>query len=204
MSFFRVLILILLAAFLPVMGLLSARFDGNVKGEFLNPDPAVRLKSGDIILRNGKGVVSTWFRNCSLRDPRYSHAGILLFRKGRWEVAHVQQSDQSGLKLQSLESFTGEGREWAVYRVKLDESVRQRLILHVVDDHRRGIDFDDNFSLSDGQAMYCTEWVNSVYARAEGATFSFPLTECAGFHYFACDNLYLNPRSVLIAKFERP
>jgi len=204
MSSARVLILIILSAFLPVMGLLSAHFDGDGKRGFISYDIAGKLKSGDIILRNGKGLVSTWFRNCSLKDPRYSHAGIVLFREGGWVVAHVQQSDQSGLKLQSLESFTGEGREWAVYRVKLDESVRQRLILHVVDDHRRGIDFEDNFSLSDVQAIYCTEWVNSVYARAEGATFSFPLTECAGFRYFACDNLYLNPRSVLIAKFERP
>lgn len=204
MSSARVLILIILSAFLPVMGLLSAHFDGDGKRGFISYDIAGKLKSGDIILRNGKGLVSTWFRNCSLKDPRYSHAGIVLFREGGWVVAHVQQSDQSGLKLQSLESFTGEGRGWAVCRVKIDEPVRQRLLRLVAEDHLIGIDFDDNFSLDEGQAMYCTEWINSVYARAEGADFSFPLTETAGFRYIACDNLYLNPRSTLIVKFEKP
>ena len=194
--------LLLLVSLLPLSGLQSARDVLVNQPEGIGMINVAFLKSGDLIFRNGRGVVSSWFRRCSLKDPRYSHAGIVLKYKDSVMIAHVSRDFESGLVAESLESFARSGQEMAVYRINVKGRTSEELVRIIGEDLRKGVPFDDQFSLENGSAMYCTEWVNSVFSRAEQKTTSFPLTHAGGFTYFACDNLYLNDRASLITKFE--
>ena len=51
--------------------------------------PDSLFSSGDIIFRDGRGVISSAFRRLSLTDPRYSHAGIIHKENGLVFVYHI-------------------------------------------------------------------------------------------------------------------
>jgi len=47
------------------------------------------LQPGDVILRSGKGFISNVFRQFSVKDKRYSHAGIIDSENGKFYVYHI-------------------------------------------------------------------------------------------------------------------
>src|SRR3954465_12223690 len=52
-----------------------------------------RLKSGDIIFRHGKGIISDFFARLSEKDHRYSHAGIIHIENNIVYVYHLTGGD---------------------------------------------------------------------------------------------------------------
>jgi hypothetical protein len=162
------------------------------------------LRDGDLVLRCGKGVVSDLFRNTSLNDRRFSHAGIFLQTKYGPSVVHISQDLPQGLKVQPVDEFCSthiaDYSGWV--RTDLSDEQRDKLHALVMRELTQGRSFDELFSLDDNRKQYCTEWVREVFSAVTGDTTYFPVTEVDGFRYIAPDNLYVNDHCTLIRTFE--
>lgn len=152
---------------------------------------------GDVILRNGVGIISELFATCSLADKTFSHAGILLDTDSGWVVCHAlggEASGEGGLLLDELEEFCSRQvtDTFMVFRLTDDAATRARVRSYCLRKRNEEVRFDRRFDLTDTSAMYCTELVYRAYESSTGGSISLPLTSFNGLRYVACDNLYLN------------
>ncbi len=164
------------------------------------------LKNGDLIFRNGNGLISDWFQRCSLQDPSFSHVGLVVIHKGKPFVVHLQQqTGESALKIEALSDFwdTSVCSKGAVYRSDLKESQIKSMLVSIMDDLKSMPEFDHEFSLNDEKKYYCSEWIMRKFSEASGNRNYFPLTRVDDFMYIAPDNLYLNRHTSIVYSFNR-
>lgn len=156
--------------------------------------PQLPLRPGDVVLRSGRGFISNMFRNASLNERRYSHAGIVVQFRGRLMVAHfIQDSDgRSGIRMELPSVFCHPDRNdgFSVYRYPFMSGLEPRLDRFVQDAAARRIPFDDQFRLDTDDRYYCSEFIFKAIQYASGK--QLPVTEINGLQYVAIDNLYLN------------
>ncbi len=157
--------------------------------------PITSLKNGDLILRNGKGIVSHWFRGMSLQDQQFSHAGLINIEDNTVFVLHAyQESNPSGLIKETLDQFINPDLcdKFAIYRYELN--THQRNIVHgnMLKDLNSKIPFDDTFELYNGKEVYCTEWIHDCLNKSMNDSNYIPKTIVKDFSYISPDNLYLN------------
>lgn len=166
--------------------------------------PLKCLQNGDVVLRCGNGLVSELFRKTGRKDPRFSHAGILILKDDVAWVLHMDQEQEVGLHLEKLSSFIHPAiaSGAAIYRMNLNPVDQKKLMQEIRSDWKRKPTFDAAFDLKDANSVYCTEWVNSVYSRATGSVSYFPVTTAGDFNYIAPENLYMHRQSRLISNFD--
>lgn len=150
--------------------------------------------SGDIIFRDGRGAISSLFRNCSLNDPCYSHAGIIHEERGQFYVFHVigGEGNEGIMRKDKIVDFcrSEQAYSFAVYRTDQDNYKIDSLAKKYYDNHLR---FDPQFDLNSDDKMYCTELIFKILQQVTGENNFLPLTTFAGVSYCACDNIYLSP-----------
>lgn len=156
------------------------------------------LKSGDIIMRRGRGVISDMLAVSSVHDKRFSHAGILQPVGSTWFVVHMIGGEgvkQDGLRFDRVQDFISEANasDWAVYRLTDSDSIRQALQGEIDRLRQTKPAFDSRFSWETDDSYYCTELVSKAYSRASQGRISLPLTYFQGIPYVSCENLYNNP-----------
>jgi hypothetical protein len=160
------------------------------------------LRSGDLVFREGRGIISRMVVQLSLQDPRYSHAGILEVTGDTTYVYHALGGEgrRTPLRKETLEAFCGpEGaRAFGVYRLDLNPAQEQRFVSAAVQAYRSKIPFDTEYDLQSDTAYYCTEFVYRMVMRATGDEKYIPLTRLAGRTYVSCDNLYRNRHAEFI------
>lgn len=164
----------------------------------------IKVKEGDLVFRNGYGMISRWFQRCSLQDPSFSHAGIVVFNEGQPFVVHLQPSSYSSpLHMEKISDFWKKDvcNRGALYRPELSVAELKKMISSVKNDLNNVPDFDYEFNLEDHQKFYCSEWVREKFILATGKNDYFPVTSIENFTYIAPDNLYLNERTKLIYRF---
>src|SRR5436853_399231 len=146
---------------------------------FLFPSKSIRkekivgkVQSGDIVFRLGHGFISESMRKFSLKDPRYSHAGIVSIEEGRAIIYHLigGESSVSVIRKESLENFCSpeEAASFAVYRAALTNAQ-----INLVDSlnrhyYKAKLPYDSRFDFSTDSALYCTEYVYKVLSYACG------------------------------------
>jgi hypothetical protein len=193
----------------------------NYSGEFLIPGTIKnKIQSGDIVLRSGKGFISDVFRQFSLKDKNYSHAGIISVEQNKVFVYHIlgeenRRPEVSGqkpedkimkgesLRKELLESFCNskENNAYAIYRYDLSKKAKENIITNLHSMARKKIVFDSYFDLATDAAMYCSELVYKAVTAAAGDKKYIPFTMVEGNKYIAPDNLYLNPHAALIYSY---
>ena len=93
----------------------------------VQPPELINVQTGDIVFRLGHGFISESMRKFSLKDPRYSHAGIISIENGKPVVYHLLGGESSTTTIQkeSLEKFCShtEAASFAVYRTSLSLSL---------------------------------------------------------------------------------
>lgn len=159
---------------------------------------------GDLVFRSGKGVISDWFRRCSLSDPAYSHAGIICRKGNELMVVHLQQTSSDGsLKVERLTDFWAASgcNAGSIYRLDLNQEEIDGMMHEIDKDVLSGVKFDEQFNLDDDTRMYCSEWIRNKVIHATQDPGYFPITSADDFRYVAPDNLYLNQHAVLVYKF---
>ena len=155
------------------------------------------IQSGDIVFRLGYGFISESMQKLSLKDPRYSHAGLISIEGGKPVVYHLigGESSASVILREPLKNFCSADNavSFAVYRTSLDEAFKKS-----IDSLNRfyfsvKLPYDSRFDLATDSTMYCTEYVYKVLSKAAGKDILISSSMLTGQPYIACDDIYLNP-----------
>ena len=158
--------------------------------------------SGDIIFRDGRGIISNAFKKFSLTDPRYSHAGIIHKENGKTFVYHIIGGhEDKNMKKEPLTEFCNhiQANAFAVYRTNLDGDKIDFFAKHY---YEKNIKFDNDFNLNTDDKMYCTELIYKILTRVSGEINFLPLTTISGIKFEACDNIYLSPHLKKIYSYD--
>jgi hypothetical protein len=149
------------------------------------------VRSGDLIFRNGRGMISNAFRLTSLQQPLYSHAGIVHCDDTGAYVIHIIDGGKTAgkIQLEPLSSFCdpAECTSFGVYRPDMNLKMVDKYSVSYL---KQGILFDSKFDLTSEDRMYCTEFVYKVLQKSDPG-FLLPLTTVSGQKYVACDDLFL-------------
>jgi len=158
-----------------------------------------RLRSGDLIFRDGKSYISRTLKQFNRKDSRFSHAGIIHLEGNQAFVYHCiggEENVTNKMKKETLSSFCSptEINTYAIYRPALSKAQ-----IHLLDSitgsyYTKGIEFDTHFNINDSRKMYCTELIYNVFDQLLGAENFISLTDIAGQKYVSCDNIFLQPQ----------
>lgn len=160
----------------------------------LSAFPVELVQSGDLIFRDGRGIVSNTFKRFSLKDPRYSHVGIIHKESENIYVYHIigdTQNKNENMRKEQLSTFISplQVNAYAIYRSNLN-SAKIDSLSGVF--YNKKIQFDSKFDLSTDDQMYCTEFVYKVLTHVSGKNNFIPLNIVSGKEFIACDNIYLS------------
>ena len=162
-----------------------------------------KFQTGDIILRSGKGFISHFFRELSLNDKKFSHAGIIYIEGNKIFVYHIlggKPGIANELRKEPLETFCNrnENNGFAVYRYDLSSDKKSEMIKMTEKLFSSKIKFDTHFDLSTDSEMYCTELVYKIVNTASGKNNYLPFTIVNSNKFIAPDNLYWNNHATLV------
>jgi hypothetical protein len=157
----------------------------------------VELKTGDLVLRDGRGLVSGWFKSMSLNDKKYSHCGLVLKTKRGDFVAHFYQESKNRLFIEPLDKFIDSRlcSGFGIYRYDLSAEQKAGLVKNIVAELNAPGDFDNEFMLNNGKKYYCTEWVRNELIDITRNTSLIQTTVLDDYEYVSTENLYLNKNS---------
>ncbi len=164
-----------------------------------------KLQNGDLVLRNSKGLLSFVFRNSSLQERKFTHAGFLYKINNEWLVYHfIDDNKNSGLHTEALHDFIANEKctAYAFYRYQLNTEEQNKLDSIISSSKNELISFDSDFDLATDSSMYCSEWIAKTLSKAVIEKHFIPETTVAGYTYIAPDNLYLNTHCKLLYKNE--
>lgn len=155
------------------------------------------LRTGDIVLRNGKDELSRIFRNLNSYDRSFSHCGILLNTNKGPQVVHIIESGANKIPDLRLEDFShfvspAYNTSFRVIRYTVD-SVQLRDLPLLLDSLRQvPVHFDLRFDWHTDTALYCTELVYKVFRRLRVPDSVFQISKSKNARLFmGTDGLYI-------------
>jgi Permuted papain-like amidase enzyme, YaeF/YiiX, C92 family len=168
--------------------------------------PKLTLTTGDLVFRNGHGLISRMFQNCSLKEKKFGHTGIVIMKDNVPHVAHVQQ-DRPGpsLMVETLSQFWNKSicNEGAVYRLDLNAFQKENFTSLLHQNLKKNLIFDAKFDMNEHTHVYCSEWIRDLVVESTGDSSYFPISSAGDFKYIAPDNLYLNEHAHLIYNYSK-
>lgn len=161
------------------------------------------IKNGDIVLRSGRGFISSAFKKINQKDKRYSHAGIISNESNKLFVYHMiggEENPSKKMLREPLENFClpQSAQEFGIYRYDLSNKEIQQENYLVKNYYEKQLIFDTKFDLHSDSAMYCTELVYKIISSAAPGKIPLSVSLAAGIEYIACDDLYMNKSCQLI------
>lgn len=124
------------------------------------------LRSGDLIFRQGEGIVSEAVLQ-NRKESTYSHVGMIVLRNNSVMVLHAapseNQDDFDGVKLEPLASFSQPDRasHVAFMRPFQQEAKGHQAVKNAM--KYLGKPFDAEFDLKSDDQIYCTELIAKAY-----------------------------------------
>jgi len=114
------------------------------------------LNDGDIIFRLGDRIWSTFFKELSPNDKRFSHLGIVRIRNNIISVINAEGLADEGkdyVNEVSLKEFLQIAQSVGIYRLKtIEGEIISDTALEYI-----GYPFDWQFNLEDDSKLYCSE-----------------------------------------------
>lgn len=146
----------------------------------LTGDEKRLLRTGDIVMRRGEGMVSDGIAKILAEPFDITHCGVVLEEQGKLYVVHALQDkdrDIDGIIAQGLDQFVAESRLGSiiVVRYKTNEDHTPNLVKRIHYYLKQDIPFDLGFDAADPSAFYCSELVQHLYLETYG-TDVFPIT----------------------------
>ena len=123
-------------------------------------DPPANIKVGDIVFRKGAGPWTKYFINCSSREKRFSHVGIVVSNGTQCVIIHSEANERTGVgsvRLELWQGFYAGASECAVFRYIGSENAAKRFAARGM--ALVGVPFDSAFDMEDTNRLYCTEFV---------------------------------------------
>ncbi|KFL35849.1 YiiX/YebB-like N1pC/P60 family cysteine hydrolase [Arenimonas donghaensis] len=156
------------------------------------------LQPGDLVFRRGNGLWSGYFAGASGDRGYFSHVGLLMHDGGHWLVVHTEADDRTGVggvRTDRLEHFLAQAQGVAVVRPRLERAQAARALELARDPAWQAIPFDARFRLDDdGEAMYCTEWIQALVLAATGEDIARPRSRFGRMPIISIDDLRLSAR----------
>lgn len=131
----------------------------------LTDEERARLRTGDVLLQVGVGVVPDTILWALGESVGFSHAAVLVREGSQWFVIHAVHTllsgRTSGVHTLAVEHLLQATRpsSLVVVRPNLTEDQRRRFLDALHEYLRRGTPFDDRYSWEDDTALYCSELV---------------------------------------------
>ncbi|WP_163305622.1 YiiX/YebB-like N1pC/P60 family cysteine hydrolase [Dysgonomonas sp. 521] len=169
----------------------------------VDPSLLEGIRSGDIICRLGNGFFSNQFKEYSLTEKLYSHAGIVEQSGDSLFVIHAEASELTGIghvKRESIQVFLDGIRTWGVYRISADDSVRNDIAVFAKEYFLKKTPFDMDFDAGNDSKVYCTELVALAVNRAVNDSLVKPAIQFGHRKIYGIDNVYLLPDITVIKK----
>lgn len=153
------------------------------------------LKTGDLVFRKGKGLISTMFGMTSAAPEQFSHVGMVAVEKEGIFVYHMIGNTvpaKGGCKRETLESFCNPNQNSRIsfYRLTILEKCQHSIKEQLQAVYASGIQFDEKFELSDRGPLYCSELIYNLVKKS--SHIALPLSYHRHAPYVALDNLYNN------------
>ncbi len=180
------------------------------KAAWYRAQPGVNsLKTGDLIVRHGRGFISNAFMSLSFKEKKYSHSGIIHIENGKAFVYHAiggEENVDNKMRKDPLKDFCDPQyvHSFGVYRYDLNESQLRQYDSLATDYFQKGLQFDTKLDLATDDVMYCSELIYKVLQKVTGDKDYIPTSEVKGFKYVAIDNLYLNKHCKVVSEYEYP
>ena len=139
---------------------------------FVTDIPYDLLQEGDIVFRQGTGIVSHAVTSVDKKGS-YSHIGIIVCKDSIWKVIHAVpgepdfEGDPDRIKMEDIVTFFDykRAKSGAITRLAIDSTLRRHAAYHAVRLFQTGILFDHNYNRNDTSQMYCTELIDYVYSK---------------------------------------
>jgi len=170
---------------------------------------ANQLKTGDLILRHGKGIISESFMFMSQKQRKFSHAGMVFLEGDSVYVIHAlggETAVDNAVKKHTLYEFCdpADNHSFAVYRyVDMDSLTLQHYVDNMMDAYRKRINFDMDFRMDTDSVQYCSELVwKSIMNAVKKPGYLDQSKTPDGNVYVAVDNLYCNTHTKLICEVD--
>jgi len=136
----------------------------------LNSRELALLKEGDIIFREGFGLISDIIASRTEENYKVSHCGILCKDShNKWIVIHTVSNtlaEIDGMQSDYLDNFVKNSKENSIlilrYKNACDSTnalIKQKSLYYL---HKQ-IAFDDAFTMEDTSEFFCTELIRQLY-----------------------------------------
>ncbi len=125
--------------------------------------PPVEVFVGDVVVRKGHGTWTQYFIDCSSREKRFSHVGIVVSNETQCVIVHADANEWTGIgcvRLESWQGFYADALECAVFRY-VGMAVASRSFA-TKGMELLGVPFDGAFDMEETNRLYCTEFVREV------------------------------------------
>ena len=168
----------------------------NEKWNLAQPDIKL-LKTGDLILRHGRGFISNAFMSLSFKEKKYSHCGIVHIENGNVYVYHAiggEENTSNKMRKDLLKDFCDPQHvhSFGIYRYDLNDAQLKQYDSLATDYYHKGLQFDTKLDLTTDDVMYCSELIYKTLQKITGDKGYIATSNVNGYKYVAIDNLYLN------------
>lgn len=137
------------------------------------PNEYAQLRTGDVIMRHGFGLISNAIVKYSHDSLPVSHCGILVqHADSTWWVIHTVSNSLvrvDGMQQDALPKFLAESHKNSIIvqrYVSSDTFSGVRIAQAATYYLRHGVPFDDSFNEHDSTEFFCTEMLYYVFKRA--------------------------------------
>ncbi len=159
----------------------------------------LKLQSGDLIFREGKGFISEALKQFNRKDPRFTHGGIVHIENGEVYVYHCvggEGNPDNRMKKEGLKRFCSPqfAKSYGIFRPEISQEQLGAIDSLAGHFFQLGIEFDTHFDLSSDDKMYCTEMIYKVFKEVLRENNFVHLTIISGNEYVSCDNIFLHPQ----------
>jgi uncharacterized protein YycO len=175
-------VLLLFLCALSLLGIYLWDFKGQqsvkTSNHHLSKEQVKILRPGDILLREGYGLVSATIADRLKGKYRFSHCGVLIETDSGFQVVHTVSSSLSnidGMQHCSLTEFVQQSKpgSLAVTRLKIRKD-RKILVEQVVWYLNQKVAFDHRFDALDSSTLYCSELIWRGLLRGGGSDITKP------------------------------
>ncbi len=155
------------------------------------------LKTGDLILRHGRGFISNAFMSLSTKEKNYSHAGIIHIEGQKVYVYHAiggEENVDNKMRKDLIKDFCDPQyvHNFGIYRYDLNEKQLATYDSMTTANYTKGLQFDTKLELETDSVMYCSELIYKELQKVTGDPNYISISDVANYKYIAIDNLYLN------------
>ncbi len=167
---------------------------------------AAAAQPGDLVFRRSGGMWAEAAAAFSHRDRRFSHVGIVAQHGRALVVVHAAGdpvSRDARVRAEPFEDFLASSTDAALYRVDRVLPARNRIAGVALGYAAERRPFDRDFSLAEGNALYCTELVWRAVRTATGLDLAPRKSMAMGRAYVALDDLFLH-RAVVPVRRQIP